>query len=256
MSTETMSKTKLPKGINSSQWRLWFVYGAIISISFVIACSVNQHTDLKQESNRIANTYKKANEEIRQSIRVIKPDTLSSPYSINKQVIQQMEHNEQMIRDLLDLEFSRIQTERNVLEIWAAVITIVFLVFSFYSTFKTDDMVKDAQSLLSSLNQMHSQAEGEKEALQGELRGILTPYSEQAKLLAEKASRLEKDLGMLSDLPERLKKIDGLDNFIESSNKSIADIRHKIEEYDKDIQNLREDIDELSQAEPDEEENP
>lgn len=25
-----MSKTKLPKGINSSQWRLWFVYGVHI----------------------------------------------------------------------------------------------------------------------------------------------------------------------------------------------------------------------------------
>lgn len=251
-----MSATKLPKGIKSSLWRLWFVYGTIISISFVIACSVNRHTDLKQESNRIANTYKKANEEIRQSIKVIKPDTLYSPYSINKQVLQQMDHNEQMIRDLLDLEFSRIQTERNVLEIWAAVITIVFLVFSFYSTFKTDDMVKDAQSLLSSLNKMHTQAEGEKDALQGEFRGILTPYSEQAKLVAEKVSRLEKDLGMLSDLPERLKKIDGLDKFIEISNKSIADIQHKIEEYDKEIQNIREDIDELSQVEPDEEENP
>ena len=115
-------------------------------------------------------------------------------------------------------------------------------------------MVKDARSLLNSLNRMHSQAEGEKEALQGELRGILTPYSEQAKLLAEKASKLEKDLGTLSDLPERLRKIDGLDKFIESSNQSIADIQHQIEKFDNEIQNLREDIDELSQAEPDEEE--
>lgn len=249
-----MSNIKLPKGIKSSQWRLWFVYGTIIISSFVIACSINRHTDIKQESRRIANTYKKANEEIRQSIIEIKPDTLQSSYSINNQVLQQMDHNEQMIRDLLDLEFSRLQTERNVLEIWAAVITIVFLVFSFYSTFKTDDMVKDAQSLLNSLNKMHTQAEGEKEVLQGELRGILTPYSEQAKLLAEKASKLEKDLGALSDLPERLRKIDGLDKFIENSNHSIADVQHKLEEFGKEIQNLREDIDELSQAEPDEEE--
>lgn len=249
-----MSNIKLPRGIKSSQWSLWFVYGAVIIITFVIACSINRHTDIKQESKRIANTYKKANDEIRQSIKGIKLDTLQSSYSINKQVLQQMDHNEQMIRDLLDLEFSRLQTERNVLEIWAAVITIVFLVFSFYSTFKTDDMVKDAQSLLNSLNQMHSQAEGEKEVLQGELRGILTPYLEQAKLLAEKASKLERELGTLSDLPGRLKKIDALDKFIESSNQSIADIQHQIKKFDNEIQNLKEDVDELSQAEPDGEE--
>ena len=249
-----MSNIKLPKGLKSSQWRLWFFFFSVIIITFVIACSINRHTEIEQESIKIVNSYKKANDEIRQSIKEIKPDTLQSSYSINKQVLQQMDHNEQMIRDLLDMEFSRLQMERNVLEIWAAVITIVFLVFSFYSTFKTDDMVKDARSLLNSLNRMHSQAEGEKEALQGELRGILTPYSEQAKLLAEKASKLEKDLGTLSDLPERLRKIDGLDKFIESSNQSIADIQHQIEKFDNEIQNLREDIDELSQAEPDEEE--
>ena len=162
-----------------------------------------------------------------------------------------MKHNEEMVRELLQVEFDRIQTERNVLEIWAAVITIVFLVFSFYSTFKTDDMVKDAKSVLASLNEIHTMAGKEKAAVEGELKGLLTPYINKANELADNVSKMESELGKISDLPERLKKIDGMDQYIEKSEAKIVDLEKSINEHEKRIKTLQEDVDELSSAEPD-----
>ena len=46
---------------------------------------------------------------------------------------------------LLELEFNRIQHEFNIIALWAGILTIVFLIFSFYSIFKTDDLMKQAK---------------------------------------------------------------------------------------------------------------
>lgn len=237
----------------NSNWRYWFLLVTILSCCFVVSCSYILHNQIAEESVFIAQTFQKANADIRTSLNSLKPDTINTQYVINEQVIQQMEHNYQMIKELLDVEFSRIQTERNVLEIWAAVITIVFLVFSFYSTFKTDDMVKDARSILDSLDAIHAKAGEEKSTIEGELRGILTPYSAQAKTLADNISKMESELGKISDLPERLKKIDGLDKFVADSNKTLESLQKSLEEHEKTICSLREDVDELNQLEPDEE---
>lgn len=238
----------LPK---NSNWRLWFLFVVLLSFLFVMSCSYTLHKRSMDESVKIANTYKLANKELEKSIKSHNPDTLKVPYVINEQVLQQMKHNEEMVRELLQVEFDRIQTERNVLEIWAAVITIVFLVFSFYSTFKTDDMVQDAKSVLASLNEIHTEAGKEKAAVEGELKGLLTPYINKANELAVNVSKMESELGKISDLPERLKKIDGMDRYIEISEAKIVDLEESIKEHEMRINTLQEDVDELSSAEPD-----
>jgi len=48
-------------------------------------------------------------------------------------------------KTLLDLEFDKIQNEYESLTLWAGILTVVFLIFSFYSLFKTDDLVKQGQ---------------------------------------------------------------------------------------------------------------
>ena len=59
---------------------------------------------------------------------------------------------------LLELEMSKIQNEHETLGIWAALLTIVFLIFSFYSLFKTDDLVKQGQDGLDKLNEIKKEA--------------------------------------------------------------------------------------------------
>lgn len=59
---------------------------------------------------------------------------------------------------LLELEMTKIQNEHETLGIWAALLTVVFLIFSFYSLFKTDDLVKQGQDGLDKLNEIRKDA--------------------------------------------------------------------------------------------------
>lgn len=49
------------------------------------------------------------------------------------------------IRHLLELEFNKIQHEYDVLALWGGILTIVFLIFTFYSLSKSDEINKQSQ---------------------------------------------------------------------------------------------------------------
>lgn len=62
------------------------------------------------------------------------------------------------IKSLLQLEFNKLQNEYEVLEIWAAILTIVFLIFSFYSFFKTEKIEEDGRQSISRINNIEDDA--------------------------------------------------------------------------------------------------
>lgn len=51
----------------------------------------------------------------------------------------------QETKDLLEMQFAKIQHETESLQIWCGILTVVFLIFSFYSLFKTDELVKQGK---------------------------------------------------------------------------------------------------------------
>ena len=55
--------------------------------------------------------------------------------------------------ELLELHFNRIQHEYTVLALWAGVLMIVFLIFSFYSLYKTDDIAKQGRDSLKEIKE-------------------------------------------------------------------------------------------------------
>ena len=61
-------------------------------------------------------------------------------------------------KSLLELEFNKIHSEYNALALWGGILTIVFLIFSFYSLFKTDDLVKQGRDGLDKLNDQRYEA--------------------------------------------------------------------------------------------------
>ena len=65
-------------------------------------------------------------------------------------------HEIQLLRDeiksLLQLEFNKMQNEYESLEIWAAILTLVFLIFSFYSFFKTEHLEEQGRQALGRIN--------------------------------------------------------------------------------------------------------
>jgi len=61
---------------------------------------------------------------------------------------RQLANSQHATNELLELNFNRIQHEYTVLALWAGVLMIVFLIFSFYSLYKTDDIAKQGKDSL------------------------------------------------------------------------------------------------------------
>ena len=60
----------------------------------------------------------------------------------------------QEVKSLLDLEFNRIQNEFEAIEIWAGILTVIFLIFSFYSLFKTEQLENLSREELTRMKQI------------------------------------------------------------------------------------------------------
>lgn len=74
---------------------------------------------------------------------------------INKEASRILEDS----KCLFNLEFDRIQHEYETLSLWAGILTIVFLIFSFYSLFKAEDLVKQGKTGVKELNGLKEKGE-------------------------------------------------------------------------------------------------
>jgi len=70
---------------------------------------------------------------------------------VNTMVKARAESMYQETKDLLELQFAKIQHETESLQIWCGILTVVFLIFSFYSLFKTDELVQQGRDGLREL---------------------------------------------------------------------------------------------------------
>lgn len=57
----------------------------------------------------------------------------------------------QETKDLLEMQFAKIRQESESLQIWIGILTLVFLVFSFYSFFKVDEIMRQGRDGLNEL---------------------------------------------------------------------------------------------------------
>lgn len=132
------------------------------------------------------------------------------------------------IRSLLQLEFNKIQNEYEALEIWAAILTVVFLIFSFYSFFKTEKLEEDGRKSISRINEMEN---GARDALNNLQENIETDYQEQNRLFSEAFT------GQMSDFQSRFRGIEQdmmrrLQDYQNRMEESLNEARH----YDADPQ--------------------
>lgn len=143
------------------------------------------------------------------------------------------------IRSLLQLEFNKIQNEYEALEIWAAILTVVFLIFSFYSFFKTEKLEEDGRKSINRINEMEN---GARDALNNLQENIETDYQEQNKLFSEAFTSQMKDFqsrfrGIEQDMMRRLQ--DYQNRMEESLNEARYDsVEQSI--TDSDLENTNE----------------
>ena len=80
------------------------------------------------------------------------------------------------IKDLLELEFNKIQNEYQTLALWAGILTIVFLIFSFYSMFKTEELLKQGHTGVKELSDLKVQGTGQISDLISTGRSIIDDF--------------------------------------------------------------------------------
>lgn len=100
---------------------------------------------------------------LKEYVKCISRNTLANTMNqVHLAAISEMKSDDLLIqtRDLLELQFSKIQHEAQSLQIWCGILTIVFLIFSFYSLFKTDELLQRGRDGLKELSEM--KIEGDK----------------------------------------------------------------------------------------------
>lgn len=108
---------------------------------------------------------------------------------------------------MIDLHLNKIEHEYSNITLWAAILTILFLVFSFYSVFKADELIKQGTDGLKEIRRIKTQGEQTVERLNTEgeqllksteekIRGFIMRQqrrmSESSKLFEDKKSEIDR----------------------------------------------------------------
>lgn len=134
---------------------IWIVVVATIftAVLFVVICSMQNksmsHIEAYTEDFNRDLISKLPNVEL----------TKDSCYFINEQLVTQMEHNIKMVHSMLELQDAKIQSNFTILSIWAGVLMVVFLIFSIYSMFKTDELMRQSREGLLAVEDAKKKAE-------------------------------------------------------------------------------------------------
>lgn len=138
------------------------------------------------------------------------------------------------IKKVLDNQYLRIRQEYEALQTWCAILTIVFLVFSFYSLYKADDLVRQGRKGLSEIETIKKEGRSNINMIQKEANESITIFKQTIGL--ELVEINEKMNGVRKKIDESSTKVD-----IEIKRLS-EEIDNKIlfaeQEYNKKIQDI------------------
>lgn len=88
---------------------------------------------------------------------------------------------EGQIKNMVDLHLNIIEHEYNNITLWAAILTILFLVFSFYSIYKMDELIQQGRDGVLDIKQLKSDGEKRIKDIAADLRRQNAAYTRQLK---------------------------------------------------------------------------
>ena len=129
------------------------------------------------------------------------------------------EHEERM-QGLMELEFEKLQNDFNFISLWAGLITIVFLIFSIYSIFKTDEMLKKSDNVYNEIKEkadvIENFSKNIKKKYQTELKNMRKYSDDFIKELSQKISLLDNRMASI-DVMIKQAKGNILDDIVQDS---------------------------------------
>lgn len=116
------------------------------------------------------------------------------------------------IQILLSTQTIKIQNEYESLQIWCGLLTIVFLIFSFYSIFKAENIVRQGDNALSDIRKIKKDAQESVDGISDKVNKKIDEYIEKADSFIGK----EKEMG----IEELNKKVEEMKKDVEKSNEN------------------------------------
>lgn len=100
--------------------------------------------------------------ELQHSIKVVAGDISSTiKNNIELDALKQAKNDniQNGTKDLLELLYAKIQHEYESIQIWYGILTVIFLIFSFYSLYKIDDIIRQGKDGLKELDHIREQGD-------------------------------------------------------------------------------------------------
>lgn len=116
--------------------------------------------------------------------------TKDSCYYLDDRLVADVEMHMEDVETMMKIQSNKIQSDFTLLSVWAGILMIVFLIFSIYSMFKTDEMVKQGREALKTIEdaKVHANEEVNKidEIVRKEIAKVQQTANEEIKKLSEK----------------------------------------------------------------------
>lgn len=196
------------------------VFLCMLAISWAISWMARTHHAGQQA---IISAYQR-------QLDTIKHSTLSLQ---NKRIQEEIAFREE-IKSLLELEFNKLQNEYESVEIWTGILTVVFLIFSFYSIFKTEQMESQSREGLKRILQFSREGQQElitfKTQSKQQLEAVDVTYKRvKDKVLEAISKKIEKDKkGVLTDISNQGEKARLL--YIDALKKETERLKRELDE--------------------------
>lgn len=135
---------------------LWFVIGATLAIAVLFGVLAYSYHNSLTEIVKIHEGY---SSNLTKTIDKISQKKDSCVY-VNEQLSVTIKEQMQNVQALLQIQSTKIQSDFTLLSVWSGLLMIVFLIFSIYSIFKTDELMKQGREGLRAIEESKNKADG------------------------------------------------------------------------------------------------
>ena len=125
---------------------------------FVVVCVGLSLFNYYYNTKRFEDSQQQIVRAFEKSMRSCEHNISSNAYRQEETISAANQKHQEEVKALLELQFNKIQNEYETQEVWTGILTIVFLIFSFYSLFKSEEMERQGKLALHSIEESEQSA--------------------------------------------------------------------------------------------------
>lgn len=225
---------------------IWFIILNVIFVIILVGGLIWNHSLLANSQERIINKYDSC-------VAAISKDTIIQRDK-DDIILLKLQDKEESIKGILEQGYNKILSEYESVEIWVGIITVVFLIFSFYSLFKTEQFERVSREATHRISkkaddwdQKEKYYESQLKELKGKLKATLNDTQRKTDELEETFNNsIENATKLMQDETKKL-----TDNVIHIIEITIQKHGEKLENQEKLLTKLKNDVEnKLASLEP------